>query len=288
MTVLIGSGNSNIAVPPPTVIPSIKNNMVQTTTNVVFPMPANDGTSFVFNNGENCQILSVTNTVVHSYSPSSVNASANSFAGFWLDTVNGYIWLLATASGSAGHGYLGYINISTGIMTAVGSGFTGPVGTLPSGFDTLLQVERASIGSGDLTFWNGTYNFSVSTTTGAITVAESQLLLNSIGLASSINELWYATLDKTLFAQIGLAASSINQGQMIVFRNGRQLSLVFDTSATGGFNASNGVLRSLPWGNNQVWVTSLFNGSLPFGAQMFNRASFDAWLQNIATSAGMP
>lgn len=288
MTVLLGSNAANIATPFPQAVLAVKNNFLQTDAIMSFPSPIGDGSSITLSNGGTINFVAANGSTSHSIAATSVNASATLIAAMFLDTVNGLLWVIA-GNASAGHGYLASINYTTGSLTTVGTGFTGATEILLGASNGSIQAERASIGSGDLTLWNGTWNFNISTTTGLITVAQSQLMLNSVGQAPGTPNVWYSTLDKTLFAQLSFEPYvEANSAAIVIFRNGRQLTISFDTSGVGGMVGSSGQVLGFPWGVNQVWVTTCFNNSLPIGTQMYNRASFDQWLQNIATSAGMP
>jgi hypothetical protein len=284
MTVLLGSGGSNIATPFPQSVASVYCNYPLASAEWSAPLPANDGSSLVVPTGSpSVAVYSKANVLLYTCLPTSINAAANAIGGIFLDTINGVVWVVAL-TGTAGVGYLGTFNYTTGVVTAIGSGFTGPTNTIPTESSAVnlvnVRMERSSIGSGNLTMWNGTWNFSISTTTGAIVVAENQLKLNSIGLAAGGS--WnYSTLDKTLFAKIAGEAST-NICSMTIFRNGRQVSLSFDASGVGGFENNTVSSPIMQWGANQVWLTG------QQGIAMYVSASFDQWLQNIATALGMP
>jgi hypothetical protein len=287
MTVLLGSGGSNIATPFPQGVAAIQCNYPLASATLVAPLPANDGSSLVIKTNT-VDVYSKANVLLYSCAPTAINASATTLVGVFLDTVNSLIWIIVTGA-TAGAGYLGTMNYTTGSISAIGTGFTGATNTLSAGTSGYLvnaKIERATVGSGNLTVWNGTYNFSLSTTTGAVVVAENQLLLNSVGLAAATSTWSYSTLDKTLFMGFGSGGSSGTSVQniclMTLFRNGRQVSCSFDASGVGGFGSNINVFATMPWGASNVWL----NGGL--GIAMYVRTSFDQWLQNIATSLGMP
>jgi len=285
MTILLGSGGSNIATPFPQGVASIYCNYSQASAVWSAPLPANDGSSLVIpsTSSTNVCTYSAANVQLHSCAASAINAAANYIGGLFLDTVNGVVWVIAL-TGTAGVGYLGTFNYTTGAVAAVGTGFTGPANTIPLGSSAVniinIRTERAAIGTGNLTMWNGTWNFSISTTTGAIVVAENQLLLNSVGLAAE--GYWnYSTLDKTLFARFG-SGTTQSICLMTLFRSGRQVSCSFDASGVGGFAPNPNEIAIMQWGANNIWLNS------GLGIAMYVRTSFDQWLQNIATSLGMP
>jgi hypothetical protein len=313
-TQLLGAGNANIATPFPLSISGIVCNRNPVNYEFVWPHPTNNGQSITIQGAVSTQFLNFNifsnsnATLVYLNARSIGSAGSNSyFAGIWPDVPNGYIWLLVGDFANPGNGCLGkYDYVHGGPLTQIGGGFTGPTNVLGSIINTpTLQMEGIYSGSTltGMQVWNGTYNFTVSVSTGSITTAENQLLLNGNGIAASSENLWYGTADKTLFARINCNGSSgfgaVNQTSVVLFRNGTSGQAVFDNSGAGGFGMNTislpsgtgltGALTSLlyPWGANQVCF-AVYTGGYAVGPRMYNRPSFDGWLQGIATSIGMP
>jgi len=312
-TQLLGGGNANIATPFPQSIGGISCNHNPVSYEFVWAHPANDGKSIGIQGGTTSQFLnfytySNSNAILASYNAGYIStAGSNSyFAGIWLDVPNGYIWLLVGDITTPGHGWLGkYDYVGGGGFVGIGSGFTGPTNTMGVLNTPTLQLEGIYSGSTltGIQVWNGTYNFTISTTTGLVTTAENQLLLNGNGIAASTEQQWYSTADKTLFARITSNGSTgfgaINQSSVVLFRNGTTGQAVFDNSGAGGIGlniisdptgiGTDGALVSLlyPWGANKVCF-AVYTGGFAVGPRMYNRPSFDGWLQGLATSIGMP
>ena len=281
MTIGLSANTANIALPFPIQIKGIK---CASAGSAVLPLPANDG-SYIINSGTGgLNIYSNASVQLYAIVPTSVNALATLISGFWLDTVNGVLWVVA-GNATAGQGYLATVNYLTGVVTAIGAGFTGPTSVLLVS-TALDMIDRAAIGTGDLVLWGPKgWSCSISSTTGLVTVAQSQLIVNGMypnaNYNTTLKDLTYHTADKTIFSGIANVAYTGSQYsnivQLTLWRNGTSITVGFDGSGLAGLCSSTGIVV-YAWGANVALN----------GMQMYTRVNFDAWLTQVANAAGLP
>jgi hypothetical protein len=285
--------------PLPSVVPGKK--WWQQTAGTSLPHPVNDGRAFwlssILDTGAAIELRAADGTLSHSIAPGDIHASATLFAAFWLDDVNGFLYVLGQDA-TPGHGYLGKINVTSGAVTAIGS-FTGAAQTMPGSPATLSRftLERASVDAGDFTIQSiaaGVWRCSISSTTGAITVAEAQWLSGGT-LPLPIFDAYagsYRSQDGLLLAAWSQPyiydGSASNAGAVVIIdvvRGGGQGRLTLSASEMGGWGGVAPYLPAIPWGSSAVMGVG---PALVSGPRLVDRASLDLCLNRMASFLGLP
>jgi len=276
-----------------------------------FYAPANDGSSISLPLASNGNLIGYgpTNTALYTNSFTTVNASATVWVGFWYDTVEARLYCLARSATTL---YLGYItNFATGAVVAVGSGCAITSAMVTANFPC-YSVKRAAMGSGDFKIYQlglaPATTISISSTTGAITVAEAAYTSGGIepiaaltagGIvtfttASAIS----ITADETiLWCILMLAATTALPSYVIIscFRNGRQTDIITDPTPIGGLGShvATSQVAGYQWGadimriGGQGAINQGGNGIIA-GPQYLSRAGFESWLATTLNTLGAP
>lgn len=257
----------------------------------VLPSLLNDGSYLNVGSGQ-VTLYNSQNTAIWTKAPTDVNASANAMMPVaWVDATDGAIYLIATGTGMA---YPFKITLSTGILTALGTGFS----TANTQITSFSYLSRASQGAGDFTLFGAggvsspsgsPVSLNFSSANGAITKAISNVKnsLSSLGtVGTNPAAISYRSQDGTIIAGLGLYY--MNQGVspilLILHRNGK--SAIFAPQGSSSYNGC-----AVPTGSALTVVGSsvLCTGGLVQQGQipMMSRADFDAFLAAACTYMGI-
>lgn len=248
------------------------------------PTPDNDG-SYIqlpasIDSASTLERFNAADAQVWAVAGTDIDASCNYWTGcFWLDTTDSAIWVWCYAVGTTPDTYyLAKVALSDGAITNIGSCQPGD-GLFAYSFNQ-YYVYRASMGSGDLTIRDGDYRISLSTSTGAITVAAAQVSQNGVAIHSSSG---YETADGDIFvSDFATTSSSSSLISGSIARGGMRRMVALPTQSPGG-NAAPYVFL---WDG---YVASATTGSgVVRNARFFNRGEFDQWLTKIADYYGLP
>jgi hypothetical protein len=266
-----------------------------------FYAPANDGTTIFFPYSDTGSLVlnSLANSAVWTNSYTTVNAAATRWVGFWYDTVEARIYCFARSGSTL---YVGYItNFATGAVTAIGTGCAITANMVLNG--GAYAIKRAQMGSGDFTVYllnqNPATKISISSTTGAITVAEAAITQNGVNIAVAYIGFTSISADET--AAYAIAQPINNSGSLTiaaasktlyVIRNGRLNEFIIDFTPIGGlgFDTQAGVaLQTQQWGNDVLAMGGVgASNTYLVGPRYFSRSSFEVWLNRLLTAAGAP
>lgn len=241
------------------------------------PSTLNDGSYFV-PGASSIALVSSAGSNVWSVAPTAINASAASIGPLWVDTTDNAVWVVAFNSGGT-TAYLAKIALSTGTVTTIGS-FT------VSASNTYRNLYRAAMGSGDFTLL-GTNSLqhvavSVSSSTGATTVAEANFKSGGVGVASfsalgvsaSVTAL-YRSLDGTLTACMLVTQPTVYlmETTLIIYRGTKMAAVPVSGPAAGDSGNMTVVV------GNYIYPDAAISGLIPYGML---RSDFDAWLSAVA------
>lgn len=257
---------------------------------VSFPTVPNNGT---LNGYSNAQSLLYTNAVSWSGT-----GGTGYWIALWMDTVENKLYVL-TVNNAQTTFYLGYINnFTTGAWNLVG---TSTPGTNTVNTSSAYQMKRAQMGSGDFTIYALNPNaqiakFNLSSTTGAITVAASNMAQNGISpnLCTPSGFLPNISNDETFLYGIGGSSTVISSyvREVQAVRNGKYSTTLVDFSAIGGVGYQNGSLAQLiPWGVDVVGIGGGPCTDIPQtiqGPKFFQRSAFEAWIAAALNMQGLP
>lgn len=268
-----------------------------------FPtLPNNNDGSFISlptipNNGT-LNGYSNSQSLLYSNALSWAVGGAGYWAAFWMDTVENKLYVLAFNNAETIF-YLGYIsNFTTGAWNLVG---TSTPGTNTLNTSCAYQMKRAQMGSGDFTIYALNPNaqiakFNLSSTTGAITVAASNVTQNGISpnLCAPNGYLPNISNDETFLYGIGGSSTVVSPyvREVQAVRNGKYSTTLVDFSAIGGIGYQNAtVAQFMPWGVDVVGVGGGPSTSLPQpiqGQKFFQRSALEEWIASVLNIQGLP
>lgn len=260
------------------------------------PSTLNDGSYIVLTTSA-VTLYNAAGTAVWTKAASAINASANAVVlAAWIDTTDSpaNIYVIGVNSGVT-TAYPAKIAISTGTLTAIGTGFACP--TSATQFPALYRNAQ---GSGDFTFYyspasgNPPRALNFSSSTGAITVADAAVSSNGTPLmnTSTNNSIGYRTADGTILAQFITATSGVFQ--ISLTRNGKSAAfevgggVITELNVTSG-TTNDGQIAMCVAGTVVVQIANSTASNTNF-YRMFPvtlRTTFDSYLATAATFMGI-
>jgi hypothetical protein len=213
---------------------------------------------------------------VWTVAPSAINAACGNYTGMcWLDVVDQALWVWAIADSTTPDTYyLARINMATGAVTNVGT--CQPGDGLFQGL-TSCHTERAAMGAGNFTIWDGDYTIVISSTTGAIVTAATQITQSG----QSVDP-WsmYHTADDSIVVTYLSPATATSKGSITLQRGGTYGTVFLNPGYEIG-------AAPIPWAG-YVALGGFFKAAPVYGPRFFTRTEFDLWLRAIADYLGLP
>ena len=194
---------------------------------------------------------------------------------FWLDTVDNCIWVWVCDQKPAPDAhYLAKVALSDGAITQVGSTNEAPSQWL--GDFSKYYVERASMGSGNLTIRDGDWKITLSTADGSVITPAAQVTQDTMEVYSGCN---YETADGSVYLYyFGFDGVSGH-----IMRGGMHKRV---TLPTGSPSVDSGPSWPTLW-NGYIAFASTFTTTVSSG-RFFDRVAFDKWINELADYYGMP
>lgn len=256
---------------------------------VTLPSTLNDG-SYLSVVGTGITLNNSSNTAVWTKAPTIVNASAASFMTcVWIDSTDGALYGIALSSALT-TAYPFKLVLSTGAITAIGSGFA-----ITTTFVSFNYLSRAAQGAGDFTLYGAAGGtgaplmLQFSSSTGTVTVAVTKVLSASSSIGSMLMNtpaIGYRSADGTILATpvIYYSNQSSTPIGLALFRNGKLalFSPQMFASYNGQCQTSGSVFTVI---GTSVYLTAgiVQQGQIP----VMLRSDFDAFLAAACTFMGI-
>ncbi|QDQ29143.1 hypothetical protein FNU76_23870 [Chitinimonas arctica] len=224
------------------------------------------------------------------------NATALVRESIYLDAVDQAAWFLSyNGNTTPATMYLNKLVIATGALTVVGSFSAQATNALASNQHLLTRTVE---GVGNLQLFStstvngGVYKSVLNYTTGAMVSGPTAIVAgNGVALAYAGSGLAYVSADESLIVAAGagvlMGSTATDKVMLSLSKNGRQATI---QTSQDGFplsmitNATTVLLRHIGGGR--------FTTFHPIGGQrltggVYTRAALDAWLNQVATLAGL-
>jgi len=272
---LIGGGTFEATLKPPDALQ--KDSNAANNYGKDLPSPDADGTTLQFptNSTSTLNKMTVNNVADWTVTLANVNANCDTWSGaFWLDTTDSAIWVWPfDTTTSPDTYYLASVALATGVVTNVGTCQPGD-GYFSAAFQN-YYVERAAMGSGDLTIRDGEYKIIIDTSDGSISTAAAQVTQNGRTMPT---DLGYETADGLIYISGSYPVSNTIE----IHRGGATRLCSIPDGSPYGVTAPYFVL----W-NGYVALANTSTNAV-YNGRYFSRVKFDAWLVKIADYYGLP